>query len=118
MVLTDQVIVGRYQLGKLLGSGGFGAVYLAEDLRLQRCVAIKVCSTQRLPADEAAEAARLFQGEALTLARLRHPGLTAVWDYFNEGDDWFLVMEYVPGETLREVWKRSGGRLPVPQAAD
>jgi hypothetical protein len=118
MVLTDQVIAGRYQLGKLLGSGGFGAVYLAEDLRLRRSVAIKVCSTQRLPADEAAEAARLFEGEALTLARLRHPGLTAVWDYFNAGDDWFLVMEYVPGESLREVLKRSGGRLPVEQAID
>ena len=116
MILADQVITGRYQLGKLLGSGGFGAVYRAEDLRLHRPVAIKVCSTRRLPPDEAAEAARLFEREALTLARLRHPGLTAVWDYFNQDDDWFLVMEYVPGDTLREVLARAGGPLPAPQA--
>ncbi len=118
MALTDQVITGRYRLGRLLGSGGFGAVYLAEDLRLHRPVAIKICSTQRLPPTEAQEAARLFESEALTLARLRHPGLTAVWDYFHDGEDWLLVMEYVPGETLREVLKSAGGHLPVGQAVD
>ena len=118
MVLTDQVITGRYRLGKLLGSGGFGAVYLAEDLRLQRPVAIKICSTRSLPPDEATQAARLFQSEALTLARLRHPGLTAVWDYFSQDDEWFLVMEYVPGQTLRAVLKQHVGPLPVPQAVD
>ena len=118
MALTDQVITGRYQLGQLLGSGGFGAVYLAEDLRLQRPVAIKICSTRRLPPEEADEAARLFEQEALTLARLRHPGLTAVWDYFGQGDEYYLVMEYVPGETLRELLARSGGSLPVPLAID
>ena len=118
MALTDQVITGRYQLGKLLGSGGFGAVYLAEDLRLQRPVAIKVCSTRQLPPEEVDAAARLFEQEALTLARLRHPGLTAVWDYFSQDDDYFLVMEYVPGETLRELLTRSGGCLPVPLSID
>lgn len=118
MVLSDQMIVGRYRFGRLLGSGGFGAVYLAEDVRLQRLVALKVCSAQRLPPDEAEEAARLFQREALTLARLRHPGLTAVWDYFQQDEEWFLVMEYVPGETLREALKQAGGRLPVAQAID
>ncbi|HEX6290793.1 MAG TPA: protein kinase [Herpetosiphonaceae bacterium] len=115
---TAPLIAGRYQRGTLLGSGGFGAVYLATDERLQRPVAIKVCSTRRLPPDEAAEAAQLFQSEALTLARLRHPGLTAIWDYFNQDNDWYLVMEYVPGETLRDLLRRVAGPLPQAEALD
>ncbi len=116
MAQTSPLIAGRYTMGRLLGSGGFGAVYLATDARLHRPVAIKVCSTQRLPPDEAAEAARLFQSEALTLARLRHPGLTAIWDYFNQDNDWYLVMEYVPGETLRDLLRRVAGPLPQAEA--
>jgi serine/threonine protein kinase len=116
MAQTDALIAGRYRMGRLLGSGGFGAVYLATDERLHRPVAIKVCSTQRLPTDDAAEAARLFQSEALTLARLRHPGLTAIWDYFNQDNEWYLVMEYVPGETLRDLMRRVAGPLPQAEA--
>ncbi len=116
MTQLDPLLAGRYRMGRLLGSGGFGTVYLATDERLHRPVAIKICSTQRLPPHEADEAAQLFQSEALTLARLRHPGLTAIWDYFNEGDDWYLVMEYVPGETLRDVLRKSGGALPQADA--
>lgn len=111
----NTLIAGRYRIERLLGSGGFGAVYLAIDERLHRNVAIKVCSTRRLPPHEADAAARLFQSEALTLARLRHPGLTAIWDYFNDGTEWYLVMEYVPGETLRDLLRRAAG--PLPQAA-
>jgi serine/threonine protein kinase len=114
----EQLLMGRYRIGRLLGSGGFGAVYLATDERLHRPVAIKVCSTRRLPADEAQEAAQLFQTEALTLARLHHPSLTAIWDYFNIGDEWYLVMEYVPGETLRSLLQRIAGPLPQAEAID
>lgn len=117
-MVTQTTLMGRYQLGRLLGSGGMGAVYLAEDTRLRREVAIKVCSVQGLPPADAADAAALFQSEALTLARLRHPGLTAVWDYFNDGDDWYLVMEYVPGTTLRDRLAHVGGRLPLAQMLD
>lgn len=116
MAQTDTLLSGRYHVGRLLGSGGFGAVYLATDERLHRPVAIKVCSTLRLPDDEAAESARLFQSEALTLARLRHPGLTAIWDYFNQDNEWYLVMEYVPGETLRDLMRRVAGPLPQAEA--
>lgn len=118
MTQTSLIIGDRYQMGRLLGSGGFGAVYLATDERLHRSVAIKVCSTQRLPVHEATQAAQLFQSEALTLARLRHPGLTAIWDYFNHDNDWYLVMEYVPGETLRSRLKRQAGPLPQAEAID
>jgi len=110
------LLAGRYRMGQLLGSGGFGAVYYATDQRLHRPVAIKICSARRLAADEAQEAAMLFEREALTLARLRHTGLTAIWDYFNIDDDWFLVMEYVPGETLRDRMRRAPGPLPLGEA--
>jgi len=116
MLQTETLLAGRYRLGRLLGSGGFGAVYFATDERLHRPVAIKVCSTHGLPAPEADEAARLFQSEALTLARLRHPGLTAIWDYFNQDDKWYLVMEYVPGETLRTLLRQAGSPLPYGDA--
>lgn len=116
MLQTDQLLAGRYRLGRLLGSGGFGSVYLATDERLHRSVAIKVCSTRGLPPQEADEAARLFLSEALTLARLRHPGLTAIWDYFNQDDEWYLVMEYVPGETLRTLLRQAGSPLPYGDA--
>ena len=116
MTQLNPLLAGRYQMGRLLGSGGFGTVYFATDERLHRPVAIKICSTKRLPPHEATEAAQLFQSEALTLARLRHAGLTAIWDYFNDGDDWYLVMEYVPGETLRDVLRKSGGALPQADA--
>lgn len=118
MAQQQALLAERYQIGRLLGSGGFGAVYLATDERLHRPVAIKVCSTNRLPAHEASEAARLFQSEALTLARLRHPGLTAIWDYFHQDNEWYLVMEYVPGETLRDLLRRVGGPLPRAEAVE
>ncbi len=112
------IITERYQLGQLLGSGGMGSVYLAHDLRLRRDVAIKVCSTRNLPPAEAQSAADLFATEALTLARLHHPNLTAVWDYFHQDSDWFLVMEYVPGQTLRNLLRGQGGKLPAQQALE
>jgi len=115
---SNQLIAGRYRTTHLLGSGGFGAVYFATDERLRRPVAIKICSARRLAADEADEAAMLFEREALTLARLRHPGLTAIWDYFNIDDDWYLVMEYVPGKTLRDRMRRAPGPLPLAEALD
>ncbi len=118
MAQREPLLAGRYRMGRLLGSGGFGAVYLATDERLHRPVAIKVCSTRGMAPAEAAESARLFQSEALTLARLRHPGLTAIWDYFEDGDCWYLVMEYVPGETLRELLRRIGGPLPLAEALE
>jgi serine/threonine protein kinase len=118
MTQRESLLAGRYQMGQLLGSGGFGAVYLATDERLRRSVAIKVCSTRWLPPHEADEAAHLFQREALTLAQLRHPGLTAIWDYFSHDDSWYLVMEYVPGQTLRDLLRQVHGPLPQAEAID
>src|SRR6476620_3687001 len=103
ILTAGQLLQERYQIIRLLGSGGFGAVYLAEDQRLARPVAIKEMNAARLDDQERRIAVQLFEREALMLAQLDHLGLTRVWDYFQQGDRAFLVMEYVPGLTLREL---------------
>jgi serine/threonine protein kinase len=112
MIASGSVIQERYRVVRLLGSGGFGAVYLAEDLRLGRRVALKEMREDRLGDDERRVAIELFEREALMLAQLDHPGLTRVWDYFRESGRACLVMEYVPGLTLRDLLRQHGGPLP------
>lgn len=89
----------RYRIVKLLGEGGFGAVYLAEHVRLQgRRLALKVSF------DNSNDAEQQFLFEASTLANLQHPGLPTVSDSFVEtGGQLFLVMEYVEGQDLTDV---------------
>jgi hypothetical protein len=114
MIKLDELIQNRYRIVRLLGSGGFGAVYLAEDVRLGRAVAIKEMDVARLGPDERPVAEQLFEREARMLASLDHPGLTRVWDYFQVEQRAFLVMEYVPGQTLRELLIKRGGPLDEP----
>jgi Tol biopolymer transport system component len=114
MINQNELIQNRYRLIRLLGSGGFGAVYLAEDQRLGRTVAIKEIDVARLGPDERAAAEQLFEQEARMLASLDHPGLTRIWDFFQHDRRAFLVMEYVPGYTLRDTLNRRGGPLDEP----
>ncbi len=114
MINVGSVLQGRYRIVQRLGDGGMGTVYLAEDARLpgRRC-AIKETSPTRLPPQERQEAIDLFTREAQMLATLSHPGLTPVTDFFSEGGCWYLVMDYVRGETLEARLERAGGRLSV-----
>ena len=89
---------GRYDLMRLLGSGGMGEVYQAKDLRLGREVAIKVLP-QHLAAD--ADALARFEWEAKILAALSHPNLRALYDLGHGEGNHFAVMELLEGETLR-----------------
>jgi Tol biopolymer transport system component len=114
MINQNELIQNRYRRIRLLGSGGFGAVYLAEDQRLGRAVAIKEIDVARLGPDERAAAEQLFEHEARMLASLDHPGLTRIWDFFQHERRAFLVMEYVPGLTLRDTLQRHGGPLGEP----
>lgn len=107
-------LLQRYRRIRPLGSGGFGAVYLAEDTRLGRQVAIKEMDDTRLAPDERAVAERMFEHEARMLASLNHTGITRVWDFFQLERRAYLVMEYVPGRTLRELVARRGGPLDEP----
>ena len=104
--------LAHYRILEKIGGGGMGVVYRAHDERLERDVALKVLPPGLL-SDEAAR--RRFRREALALSRLNHPGIATVFDFdTQEGVD-FLVMEFVPGQTLAE--KLAGGPLPEKEVA-
>ena len=96
---SGETLQQRYRIIKLLGEGGFGAVYLAEHVRLQgRRLALKVSF------DNSSDAEQQFLLEAGILANLQHPGLPTVSDSFVEpGGQLFLVMEYVEGQDLTDI---------------
>lgn len=99
------VLRERYQVKQIIGQGGMGCIYLAEDLRLEgRLCAVKEVEYDRgLPKEMLEEAQHQFQREATVLARLDHPNLPKVSDFFSIDDSDYLVMDYVPGKDLREL---------------
>ena len=112
------LLQGRYRILRQIGGGGMGVVYLAEDARLagRRC-AIKEMSPAQLAPQDRNWAINTFRQEAQILANLSHPGLTGVNDFFPEGGNWYLVMDYVEGETLEGRLERArGGHLPLDEA--
>ena len=89
--------VGPYRIVERLGAGGMGEVFLAEDTRLGRRVALKtVAASGAGPA----EGRRHLLHEARAAARLNHPNIAAIYDVIDSGEDAHIVMEYVAGETL------------------
>lgn len=94
--------IGRYEVKRLLGAGAMGAVYLAEDPRLKRRIALKVVKLDALrSAQDRQECLLRFQREAEISALLQHPGIVMVFDYGDEpGLGPYLAMEYVQGKTL------------------
>ena len=98
--LIGRLIDGRYQVRSRIARGGMATVYLATDLRLERRVAIKVMHGHL--ADDSQYKARFIQ-EARSAARLAHPNVVNVYDQGQDGETAYLVMEYLPGITLREL---------------
>lgn len=94
----------RYRIAEVVGQGGMGSIYRAEDLRLKgRSCAIKEIQVDpTLSTDQQLQAREQFEREAVVLARLDHPNLPKVSDYFSEGTRDYLVMDFVPGEDLRQ----------------
>lgn len=99
--------IGHYEVIEQIGAGGMGVVYRAIDQRLNRDVALKVLPAGKL-GDDAPR--KRFRKEALALAKLNHPNIGTVFDFDTQNDIDFLVMEYIPGETLGE--RLSKGTLP------
>jgi serine/threonine protein kinase len=110
MALTSgQVLQDRYRIASLLGQGGMGAVYRAWDRRLNVPVALKEMTSQPdLDPQTLAQLRQQFQQEAQILARLNHPHLVRVGDFFEGRDNAYLVMDFVEGESLAEIIKREG----------
>lgn len=108
---TGEVIERRYRLERLLGTGGMSEVWLAEDVRLGRWVAVKI-----LRDESGGELADGFAREAQLLARLQHPSIAAVYDAGRVDGRSYVVMEYVHGLSLRQLQEVRGGRLPEGEA--
>ena len=118
--LDDGTILrNRYKLTNVVGQGGMGCVYRAEDLRLPgRVCAIKeVQPDPNLTLELQAQAQAQFQREASILAQLDHPNLPKVSDFFTANERDFLVMDYVPGSDLRELTQANYDQSRLPDAA-
>src|SRR5512138_948535 len=102
--------IGKYQILSSLGSGGFGAVYLAEDSWIHKKVAIKVPHRQNIDFGELLREPRL-------LASLNHPNIVSILTAEKQENVFFIVMEYVPGETLESIIGREG-ELELARALD
>jgi serine/threonine protein kinase len=102
--------IGKYRIVAPLGSGGFGAVYLAEDTWIDKKVALKVPHRQNLDFSELLREPRL-------LASLSHPNVVTVLTAEKQDNVFFIVMEYVPGDTLEMIIERDGA-LDLPRALD
>ena len=109
MLVRGQTL-GKYKIVAPLGSGGFGAVYLARDTWIDKDVAIKVPHRQNINFSELLREPRL-------LAALDHPNIVSITTAEKQESVFFIVMEYVQGETLEDLIA-SGGALDVPRALD
>jgi serine/threonine-protein kinase len=97
--LTPGDTLARYRLRSVLGSGGMGVVYLADDMHLNRRVAVKVLSPARFNPESRAR----LRAEALALSSLNHQNVATVYDFGCEAETDYLVMEFVPGQNLDEL---------------
>ena len=112
--MIGRLIDGRYQVDSRIARGGMATVYLATDLRLERQVAVKIMHGHL--ADDSAFRNRFIQ-EARSAARLAHPNVVSVFDQGEDSEMAYLVMEYLPGITLRDLLK-DFGKLTAEQTVD
>src|SRR5947209_9443822 len=113
MTITPGTKLGRYEIRSALGAGGMGEVYLAQDTRLERTVALKI-----LPAEVAKDQGRMrrFVQEARAASALKHPNVAHIYEIEDVDGHHFIAMEFIEGETLRQHIARS--QLALPEALD
>lgn len=105
-------IIGNYKIEEKLGEGGMGAVYKGVDTMLDREVAIKALRPELASQTSVVER---FRSEAVTLAKLNHPNIATLYTMFRQGDELYMVLEFVRGETLDNILQRRGV-LPAEEA--
>ena len=110
--MVHSILGGRYELNEHIGGGGMADVYMAQDILLKRIVAVKILHEQ-FRSDE--EFINKFHREAQSAAGLSHPNIVGIYDVGVSGSDHYIVMEYVPGHTLKRRIQ-ADGKLPVDEA--
>jgi parallel beta-helix repeat protein len=100
-----QKLGGRYEIEELVGRGGMSAVYKGTDPNLRRTVAIKLIHSHL---SEDPQFVSRFEVEAAAVAQLKHPNVIQVFDFDHDEDTYYMVLEFIPGETLQERLKRLG----------
>lgn len=114
MIAKGQKINDRYEIEKLIGEGGMANVYLALDTILDRKVAVKVLRGD-LAGDE--KFVRRFQREALSASSLSHPNIVEIYDVGEDDGNFYIVMEFIEGKTLKQLIKKRGV-LSLPETMD
>ncbi|MBA3241423.1 MAG: serine/threonine protein kinase, partial [Acidobacteria bacterium] len=105
-------VIGNYKIEQKLGEGGMGTVYRGVDMMIEREVAIKALRAELASQPQVVER---FRSEAVTLAKLNHPNVATLYSFFRQGDDFFMVLEFVRGVSLDEVIRQRGA-IPCAQA--
>lgn len=113
--MIGRMLGNRYEILEKIGEGGMAKVYKAKCHLLNRIVAIKILRSEFV-ADE--EFVRRFKRESQAAASLSHPNIVSIYDVGQEGDIYYIVMEYVNGKTLKQLIREANGPLPIPKALD
>ena len=114
MIVKGQKINDRYQVIRSIGEGGMANVYLAYDTILDRNVAVKVLRGDLATAEKFV---RRFQREAMSASALSHPNIVEMYDVGEDDGNYFIVMEYIDGKTLKNLIKKRGA-LTVAEVVD
>ncbi len=112
--MIDRILNNRYQINKKIGKGGMAVVYEATDLMLNRKVAVKVLRSEHV-ADK--NFIKKFQQEAQAVARISHPNVVSIFDIGQDEDYYYLVMEFLEGENLKDIIRKRE-KLTITEALD
>jgi len=110
--MENAVLKERYRIIKTIKAGGMGMVYLAEDIPEKKLRAIKVMFNQGEASEQQLYAIKRFREEAEILARLDHPNIPSITDYFTDKGNYYLVMDYIKGEDLESFLRKCNLQVP------